>query len=109
MTQSFSEAVLSTVHDYQDGIRKRTEMYGTPAEVEAMWWTLLSFEALSLTPMPDSDSIEDAKRTSHERVAQTHGWPPVHSLHANVSWRPGLVAVLDEWRTEFFRVLNERR
>lgn len=106
MAQSFTDAVRKTVDEYLDGIRQRPRMYGPPSAIEATWWTLLSFEGLFISPMPEAATIEQAKRTAHERVANKHGWSGVLPLYAHVQTEEDLVPLLDEWRTELLRVLT---
>lgn len=109
MPQSFSEAVHATIRDYYEGIRKRPAMFGTSGEIEAIWWILLSFEATTLSPIPEEKALYEAKRKSHELIANKHGWSGVLPFHAHVQWSEGLVAVLDEWRDEFLRLLAVQR
>lgn len=108
MSRPLRQAVQSTLDMFYDGIRRRPAMFGTPAENEAVWWTLLWFEATLLDPIPDDAAIGTAIRDARERVANDHNLLAVLPFHVHVGGREKLVQILDEWRVVFLARLGAR-
>ena len=96
------------IDGYYRDIRHHPGMFGTPTEIEAMWWVLLGFEALLVTPTPDDSLINDSRRASIETVVNRRGWPGSIPLHRHVWASADFVVVLDEVRDEFLRLISAR-
>lgn len=103
-----SERIRAQIDEYYEGIRLRPSMYGTPSEIEAMWWVLLGFEALLLEPIPDEARVNDTRFMAIRITAGRHGWSGNAPLHAHVRGSASLIPILNEVRTEFLRHLTDQ-
>ena len=106
-------SLASALREHVDGvyasIRKVPGMWGTPSEIEAIWWTILLVEGVLIKPSLPPRVATDARLKAHERVANANAWPSPLPLHANAKGREQITVLLDEVRTHFLEILAETR
>lgn len=94
------------IDDVYEGCEKYPEMWGTPAEIEAIWRQTMLVEALLLYPGRSPHDSITAAGDAARQVLNAHGWPSSFAFHGHVQERRALLAVLKEWREAYCKILR---
>lgn len=94
------------IDDVYEGCEKYPEMWGTPAEIEAIWRQTMLVEALLLYPGRSPHDSITAAGDAARRVLSAHGWPSSFAFHGHVQERRALLVVLKEWRQAYCEILR---
>jgi hypothetical protein len=103
-----ASSLRAQIDEFYDSVRKVPKMWGTPGEIEAMWWLTLLFEATLLYPdRPPTDAV-NARLQAHMHVANARGWPSPLPLYTHAKGRDQLLQLLVEVREDFLSILAEK-